>query len=552
MISGGYGSVVARIFNAKNDLVMEGVTRFRYVHSEVIDDASYITIETKDLTLADHPDLQDGKELKVVWGYLPNKLRAHLVWIWDITPTFSSSGLRMELKCYCKAAFLKLNSSQKVWEDKTLEDAVSDIAEEYGLSPGTEGIDPEDQSATPSDFEVVTTGPIAQPGILDAQTGKSTTAVDNTSLTQRYIFKKYGAMPQANKSDRRLLDDLASQEPVDNMFVNGRDDQLLVQRRNLNQKPYKSYILKGEPGYLLSFSPATKNSEGEKGGVANVVQGWDEENKEFIQAEITRSQSGAGVIGDMLDQSLEELVRRKVEEENDNLLDRRISVGGILQEQYDGVDGNGNPQYKKVVVSKIDTTKRIFVEIRKRGTRPSQVVFGDNGKNSFVSSAIDAVGRIENRLYVVKDPKEYLPGVESNSQDIAGVGVNRQSKKEMDLHSAEATILGDVDLQSSKVISINGVGKKYSGNYYIYHVSHDIAPDQGYICTLKLYRTGPNNIGSDIANKIDAAKLGLNKNTTIGLPGDGTERLSKVEITPDGPNEGKRAKPKRPPKLKGL
>jgi hypothetical protein len=550
MISNGYGSVVAQVFDAEGVLVFDGLTRFRYVHSEVVDDASSLTIETFDLDLVDHPALQDGKKLKVVWGYLPDNLVAHIVWIWDIVPTFTTSGLRLELQCYCKAAYMRLNSSQKVWENTTLENIAEELAESYGMTPGTEGIDADAQSKTPNDFKTVETGN-KSPSVLDLSTNKVILARDNTASVLRYNFREYPEgepLPQANKSDRRFIDDVVAQEPVDNMIVNGRDDRLLVQRRNLNQAPYKAYIFKDEPGYLLSFSPATKNSQGEK-GIASVVTGFVEDEKEAIQSEVTQSQSGAGVMGEMIELTLEQVVRKKVEEENDNSLDRRVSVGGLLQEEYDGVDSEGKPQYKKVVVSKLDTTKRAFIMIKKTGTRPSTLSYG---KTLFTSSGIDAIGRIETQGIVIKEPKEYLPTVETKPQNIIGTGVARQAKQQLDLYSAEATILGDPSLESSKVIHISGVGKKYSGNYYIYQVSHDITPEGGYICTCQMYRTGNNNIGSEIANKVDAETLGLNKNTTIGIPVHGTDRLARVEVKPDGPNDGAQKKPRKLIKTPGL
>ena len=530
----GYGAVVARIFNAKNDLVFDGVTRFSYVHSELVDDASYFTIETADLTLVDHPDLQEGKMLKVVWGYLPEDLTSRQVWIWDIVPTFTTQGLRIEITAYCKAAYLKLNSSQKVWEDTSLTDMVDDIAEQYGLTVDQDGIEAQDQSADPAKFTHVITGS-SSPAILDGKTGKQTVARDNTTFIKDYAFRTYKegeAIPQANKSDRGIIDAMVNQEPVDNMFVSGRDDKLLIQRRNLNQKPFKTYVFKQEPGYLLSFSPATKNSEAEKGAIANISSGWDEEEKAFIQSEVGRPQSGAGVMGDMIELTFEQLQREQVLKENDNPFDRPISIAGMAQEEYDGVDAAGNPQFKKVFTEKLDSTKKAFIYIKKTGTRPSQVVF--NGKKgAFASAAIDGVGRIETMGVVIKDPKEYVHSIEKTPTAIVGTGVNRQSQKELDLHTAEGTMVGDTQLRSSRVISVLGVGKKYSGNYYVTHVRHDITTENGFICTVKAFRTGTNNIGSEITNKVDANDLGLNKNNITGLPNDGTNELVKVPVIKD-------------------
>src|SRR5690606_40785037 len=66
----------------------------------------------------------------------------------------------------------------------------------------------------------------------------------------------------------------------------------------------------------------------------------------------------------------------------------------------------------------------------------------------------------------------------------------RQSEKELDLNESQCEIVGDPTLIVGKVITIMGVGRRFSGNYYIFHVQHEIVPETGYKCYLRLYRTG--------------------------------------------------------------
>lgn len=530
MLPNGYGTPVVRIFNDSNDLVLEGATRFKYVHSELVDDASTFTIETDNVSIVDNPNLQEGKALKLVFGYLPDRIIAYKVYIWDLSHNFTETGIRIEITAYCKAAYAKLNSSQKVWGNTTLEQVAEDIAEEYGLVKKTAGIEPGDQTTEDSKFNVVSTGE-KQTSAFDYKNLSKLDARDNTAYIQRYAFRKYGegeGQPQANKSDRKLLDDLANQEPVDNLFINGRNDDLIIQRRNLNQKPYKAYTYKEEPGYLKSFAPSTKNSQAEKASTANIASGWLEDEKEFLQSEINPTHSSAKMMGDKIGITLESLNAQKLLEGEENLLDRPISIGGILQEEY-----NADGTSKRVIKAQLDSTKRIYVQIAKRGTRPSQVVFSDNNKSSFVSSALDATGRIETRGIIIKDPKEWLPTVESKSDKVAGVGVNRNSRKAKELHTADITIVGDPELRSSKIIQINGVGKKYSGSYYLTSVTHEITPEGGYLCYCKAFRNALNSNGSESGNKVDVKSLGLDMNTLSALPGDGTEELSKIPLKND-------------------
>lgn len=51
-------------------------------------------------------------------------------------------------------------------------------------------------------------------------------------------------------------------------------------------------------------------------------------------------------------------------------------------------------------------------------------------------------------------------------------------------------VIGRPSLESSQIIHIENVGKKWSGDYYIKSCSHDMSVDMGYTCTLELNKNG--------------------------------------------------------------
>lgn len=51
-------------------------------------------------------------------------------------------------------------------------------------------------------------------------------------------------------------------------------------------------------------------------------------------------------------------------------------------------------------------------------------------------------------------------------------------------------VIGRPSLETSQIIHIDNVGSKWSGDYYIKSVSHDMSPDSGYTCQLELQRNG--------------------------------------------------------------
>lgn len=529
-------SPIVKIFDQDQNLVIEGVTRFTYVFSERADDASYITIETNDKDLPDHPSMQEGKQLIVVWGYLGAKeFQKRIIYIWDLKVVFNDAGIRVEIVAYCKAAYLKLNSSKDVFNNITIKELGQKYADAYGLNLLTEGIDPAEEIQLPPEYyENVEFGGQTQTK-LDLRSANSsyTIARDKTAAPSKVLLKKIKTIPQANNSDKKTLEQAASLEPVDNIFFDTRDDDLILKRRNFNQKPYKSYTYKADPGHLLSFTPATKSSENKKNAVANTVNGWIEEDKEYLQAEITRSQSGAGMLGDLVPQSLEEQVRRKLEEEGRlaSPLDGSVGVDGFASFKFEGVDLNGQPIRKLTIPALIDTTQTQVAMWHKRGVVDDKLVF--KGKGSFISAAKDVTGRINTKGLVVFEPKEYLPTVETTPKNVAGVGINRQSAKEIDLNESTAEFLGDPTFVISKVITINGVSKRYSGNYYVFKAAHEITPEGGYKIYASLYRTGPTELGDEVPNKINGSRLGIIKNTQTITPGDGAEQYKALPVIPD-------------------
>lgn len=523
-LANGYETPVARVFNAAGTEVFERVTSFSYLHSELVDDSSRIVIETKDVSLLDHPDLQEGKILKLVFGYLGSKYtRAHFVWIWDTQPSFTPEGIRLEIVAYCKAAYMKLNSSKDVFNDSTLEDVAENIAAANGLKLEKENVS--------GGMEIAKTGaPTNSVLNVNKKDAFITAARDNTSYVLEYPFKKYEAIPQKNSSDAKLLDELAKNEPIDNFLVEGRDDRLIIKRRNLRQKPFKSYTYLAEPGYLLDFTPAIRNTTSRKNSVSSSVSGWDEEAGEFFQSSVGASQSNAAVLGDEVEVTPEDQIMAGVRSNfPNNPFDQTRTVDGLFRENFEAVGENGEKTYKKVTVAELDSTKQTYALIQKKGTRNAILDFT---KHKY-SAAMDATGRIDTKALVPVNAKEYISLVDSKPTDAAGAGVNRQSAKAIEINESSAKVLGDPELQSGKIISIMNVGKKHSGNYYVVAVEHMITPNSGYVCQLKIFKNGKNKVSKDDQTKIDASELGLNKNKEVALPFDGTSELAKIPVRKD-------------------
>lgn len=78
------------------------------------------------------------------------------------------------------------------------------------------------------------------------------------------------------------------------------------------------------------------------------------------------------------------------------------------------------------------------------------------------------------------DISNYTPGLLGNS------GRSVTEKKLV----VKLRVIGRPSLESSQIIHIENVGKKWSGDYYIKSCSHDMSTDMGYTCTLELNKNG--------------------------------------------------------------
>lgn len=100
-----------------------------------------------------------------------------------------------------------------------------------------------------------------------------------------------------------------------------------------------------------------------------------------------------------------------------------------------------------------------------------------------------------------------------------GAMAEAQNKKREDALNnikATATLVGDPMIEDKQIITLLGIGKKYSGNYYIKKCKHKISTHSGYV--IEIEDMGANSIGKvpENSNTIDNKKLPGKINIIIG------------------------------------
>jgi len=531
----GYAGIFIRLFNESQNRAFNGVERMTYTHSEKADDSSTIVIKTNNTDIIDDPDLQAGKILYMVFGYTSGENQKRKVYIWEAVPEFTTDGITLTIECYCKKAYLKLNTSKNVYNDSTLPEILEDVADTNGL----EFVNLYDEAYV--DFQRPTSVS------LD---GEINTAVDATAKPEIYRWKKQ-SIAQGNRSDAKMINDVADTEPASSVVVEGRDDELIIRRRNLKQKAYLLFGYKTEPGNLIDLTVTSSAMASKKYGVANSTSAWDESAKEYLQAAIGATETDQPALGDEVEVNWRDQLnwegsnklRSEINPSDFENSDVKPTVDGLFSIESDSKDENGNPIYKKVYSSKMKNGQNNYVVLVKRGGVSSKLIKGGidtddvignikRKEGAYVNMASETTQRIERRGLIVISPKEFIPSTEDNIEDAAAAAANRQAEKQLHLHEFSVNVIGEPKLESGKVITLNGLGKKYSGNFYVSSVSHELDMSSGYICRAQLLRNALNTVGESKSNFRNPNAIGIEVNNSIAQK-EGTTKMVDIPTRDD-------------------
>jgi len=125
-------------------------------------------------------------------------------------------------------------------------------------------------------------------------------------------------------------------------------------------------------------------------------------------------------------------------------------------------------QVTKVVVRGWDAERKSPIIAIATGKDTVRTVLGEKAGSEFVKDFGDNV----KVLY------DLVPRTVKEAEELARAYLK---KKEYTLIEATGSCVGDPSLQAKRLIEIAGVGKRYSGNYYVTKVTHTL-DDSGYIC----------------------------------------------------------------------
>lgn len=473
-----------RILNRENQELSLHVKSIRYMYDESLEDYTVIKAESDDPNYVDNIYIQENEYVYVIWGYIgePNSKTTRKVYVIDSQAEFTDTGVILTLRCLPKTAYLKLNSKDVVRNNTDIPTAAKEMGDRLGITVDNQVDDVDGTS------KIIQTG-FAKPAEVvydlyqnpdnpnDPRNGEIvqrgvTSASDSARVRRDYQWKVYESLPQGNRSDAEVLKGMQDIEPLDNLVLSGRDDKLTIKKRDFSQAPILTYVWKGGTGRLLKFKSGIKNTFNRSQSMLSSTDGWDPINKTFIRGDVKNTLEGSEMLADTLPVNIEDTLSSELPSYPGN-----VQYYGLFEE-YNTEDDSGNKLFSAIKNDELNGNSK-FVYREKKGYVP-----GKFSKDGYLLEQ-DVTSRIEVQGLIPVRYGKHNSSVEQNVRDIAGAAIPDRAEKTKELNKSFATALGDPLLVEGKIIRIDGVGKKYSGNWYIIKAEH-IVDTNGWIVELEI------------------------------------------------------------------
>jgi hypothetical protein len=498
-----YGAPFVKLYNSNDEVIdsFERVSRFKYTDSVKINDSSSITLSSSVVDLVDDPNLMPGRKIKFIFGYTGGIVSDKIeLYIFDRSPNMGSDGVTLSLELYPKAAYMSLNSGDDVRSDFSAIDLSQELSTKYGLVLESdvqgdrvwENLDELDSHVDDLSLDQVKDLEF-KAKITSEQETNASLALERSASNRfipsgvpaksptinnkvDYTIKKFQSKAQGKKSDAQELQDVLNLQEGGPWLASGKGDKLLIVKRDFTKVPVKSYHWKRGEGRVQGFSPTENNKQLSKKASSLRVNSWDDETKRFQQL-ISSPLDGSAVL---LSNNIQ--TDFKSESELDESL-LKLSKPEInkLELEADPV----NYVDKSVVVNTPSGVGLADVD-----TLPDTI----RTKFNYKARAHDTIDSIEN-----------------NAGDSVIQADNKRREDTLELNSAGLDIIGEPNITSNNLIQVIGVGKLYSGKWFIDSVTHTLNNSGAYLTSLSLVR---NSKGKTDNNKEDHAINGED----IGLP----------------------------------
>lgn len=518
MTSNGYGSPFVQA--TYNGTVIQGIIEsFEYIGSEVDDDNAEFNIRVDDPKELDKPQYQEGVMWTVVWGFIGGPIsHVRKIFCYEVKAEFADSAILITISFHEKGISLKQRDTKNVYTNTSLVDVVHQTGKIHGITTKimVKGPDGNPMQLLTSDQLQAEMQQIAVQSAQQDSTDKTLFGSTSTELEKQFTlggggsssfgdviaqrdilrnFALYGSLSQGNRTDRYFIDELGRRQPGGQYIFDTTDDEGVLKQRDFNQKPIRSWTYADSTGDLISFCPETKGASKNGSAVNLGYDGWDRNNKTYWADNMN-----AAVPAELDDNAKKTLAKYKKQLAE---LNTKID-GGIL----------GHSVLTKLAGNSMasDATNRVL-----KFTVPITVV----DKRTALQNTIDYFEPTGNNKGF-NDPTSNVSGTKNFAE-------NMRDEAELKMNPGSLEALGDPSIFKGHIITVLGVSKKYSGNYYITKCTHSIGGDKKYTLSLELVRQGHNIKTNNTYNYIAGGLL----NTEIGP--DASNPATRIPMIAENP-----------------
>lgn len=539
------------------------VERLNYVYDEEGNDCATIIINELDHDAPDKAEWQEDAKLRVKWGYIHGNSAERLVYLKDLKWEFTKAGRKLTLQAYEKGATTKQTKSKGLYTDTDLPTLIQKTAEKHALKAYVQvPLKPGETASQPLKLAIAKYLNDTDPNSRFTKARNLAREADQVSgggrsyLSQQIMsdlqfdFSKKTNVPQANKTDAHLLKEEGLKEPGGEWLAETRDDDIILKRRDYNKKPYKTYIYEGGTGELLSFTPETKNKSKLGAAVNAMFSFWDQKSKEFMQG---MAQANA----ELMDQKmiyLSKWMRDSGLIPKAYLLKpkKREDLTGLIINNFTGVSSSDENSVLSVYqksLSKIILSEDKLIqgeEIKDKNDVVGTIYIPLGGvpdKNYGTTNPVDNLRRpdlVAQREVTGEELKKMVTEAEltatgsvhsvtaESEEEAFAKANNPRENSDIKRNPALALIVGDPLIETGEVITFQGLGVKYSGNYYNIKCTHTVEPQSGYTTSIELARNGHNIKASSSDQAVKRAFRQINKELGVDKTSNRNRRIQTV------------------------
>lgn len=546
----GYGAPFARVYHGDKELTHK-LSKFVYTMSEDKDDGLEMVFESNDPNMPDDPAFQEHAALSIVWGYINGiQSEKRKVYVREVAPEFTENGVMIKIKASDKLSYLRTGSRlhKNPIDNMTTQDIVNKLAADWGLdridpvyfSDGTIGYQVQDIYGLEKPDRIETT--VVNEGTdnqFQVETAIFGSAQDNARVFGEFHATLHEGWLPGNRSDFENIKDLLDREPSGPYVMEGRDDKIMIKKRRFDVTPFRTFRYKSDDE-LIKFNPESKNRT-QKSTSVNINLGFmDRENKTYNEQNITELDDDNARLGNIVDGSFSNQPYKRfskgtmVTEEGD-ILGTGYSKRTGLDETHHGERGGVN----------IFSAQTWLVE-DKKNPEDAQVILGggisQTEREGYIGDDGNWKEEIDNTStqfipYALLDAREFMEIADDAKDGEIGIdrAKNRRSGAALEKNPGSALIIGDPRIMCGMILTFENVSKKFSGNYYVTTIVHDLDFTRGYTCNITIKRNAINRTGNESPDKITTESINktVNKKKSV----EKKEQTKTVEVNPKNTEE---------------